>query len=196
MRLAPNPVIAARFVQQLNVPVTTIGLGADLVSRFTQREVLVAVYVPRGGAPIRSDDVRAVLHLEGHGPGVYNVPVEVIAPRLEIKSLSPASLTLAIERIEERSIAVALRYAGSKNVVVKTISVQPRNVSLRAPTGDLSRVASVRIEVPLPNTPSNLDAMVRPIAMDASGVEVPTVSVSPNLLRVRAQFVAAQRPRP
>jgi len=34
--------------------------------------------------------------------------------------------------------------------------------------------------------------MLRPIAVDASGAEVPDIDVSPNLVRVRAAFVASE----
>ena len=100
LRLTPNPVIAARFQQQLSVPIVTAGLASDEVAHYTDRQALVAVDVPPGGAPIAPDIVRAVLDVEGRAPGVYNVPVQVVAPKLEIKSLSPASVTLSIERIE------------------------------------------------------------------------------------------------
>jgi hypothetical protein len=197
LRLTPNPVIAARFVQQISVPIATTGLPAEEIARFTEKQAQVAIDVPHGGSTIRPDMLRAVLNLEGRGPGVYNVPVEVIAPKLEIKSLAPASVTLSIERIEERSVPVALHYIGDarRNVVVQGAEVLPTYATLRAPTSELQRVAIVRVDVPLPNVPSKLDAMLRPVAADEHGNEITSVAVSPNLLRVRARFAAAQRPR-
>ena len=194
LRLTPNPVIAARFAQQFSVPVTPIGLGADEVARFNERQVVVEVYVPRGTATIRPEQIRAVLHLEGRVAGVYNIPVEVIAPKLEIKSLSPASVTLSIERIETRSIPVALFYSGlvRANVVVQRAAAQPATATLRAATSDLARVVGVRVDVPYPAAPTTYDAMLRPVAIDAHGLEMPNISVTPNLLRVRARFVAPQ----
>jgi hypothetical protein len=35
--------------------------------------------------------------------------------------------------------------------------------------------------------------MLRPVATDAHGVELPGIAVAPNLVRVRANFVAPQR---
>ncbi len=194
LRLTPNPIIAARFVQQFSVPITTTGLGADRIARYSERQAVVAVVVPRGGAPIRPDEIRAVLDLEGRAPGVYNVPIEVIAPKLDIKSLSPASVTLSIERVEERSLRVALHYIGDAhhNVVVSRVDVDPPSATLRGPSSDLARVSSVRIDVPLPAVPKDLDAMQRPIATDERGNEVPGVVISPDLMRVRADFVPAQ----
>ncbi len=191
LRLTPNPVIAARFVQQFNVPLETTGLGPDESARFAERQAIVAVEVPRDGSTIRPDMIRAVLNLADRGAGVYNVPVQIIAPKLEIKSLSPASVTLSIERIEERSLPVSLHYLGGarRNVVVQDADVLPGYARLRAPTSDLSRVAEVAVDVPMASTTSSFDAMVRPFATDEHGVEIPSVAVSPNLVRVSAHFV-------
>jgi hypothetical protein len=195
LRLTPNPVIAARFVQTVAVPITTTGLPSDEIARVADKQAVVVIDVPRGGVAIEPREVRAILNLAARGPGVYNVPVEVIAPKFEIKSLSPASVTLSIERIEQRTLPVAVHYTGNvrSNVVVATVRVVPSYAILRAPTSDLERVTSVQVDVPLPNAPSTFDAMVRPLATDEHGGEVTAVAVEPNLLRVRARFAPADR---
>ena len=193
LRFAPNPVVAAHFVQQLSVPITTTGLRPDSMARFTERQAVVGIDVPRSGPAIRPDDVRAVLDLEGRGVGVYNVPVQVIAPKLDIRSLAPASVTLSIEKIEARSFPLAIRYVGDahRNVVVDAVTIDPDHATLRGPTGDLARVAGVRVDLTMPSGAASFDAMVRPVATDASGGELSTVAVAPNLVRVRASFHVA-----
>jgi len=197
LRLTPNPVIAARFVQQVSVQITTTGLPAEEIANYTERVAVISIDVPRAGVEIQPEMIRAVLNLEGRGPGVYNVPVEVIAPKLEIKSLSPASVTLGIERIEERSIPVSVRYTGEarRGIVVGRISLQPATAVLRAPTSELRRVQSLRVDVPFAAAPATLDAMLRPVAADERGNEVSGIAVSPNLTRVRVRFVAASQAR-
>jgi len=193
LRLTPNPVIAARFVQTITVPIATTGLPQGEVARVADKQAVVVIDVPRGGAAVEPREVRAVLNLASRGPGVYNVPLEVIAPKFEIKSLAPASVTLAIERIEQRTVPIALHYMGNVrgNVVVANVAVEPNYATLRAPTSDLEKVASVQVDVPLPASPVVFDAMVRPVATDEHGSEVVAVAVQPNLLRVRANFVRA-----
>ncbi|GAC1309856.1 MAG: hypothetical protein NVSMB21_16970 [Vulcanimicrobiaceae bacterium] len=197
LRLTPNPVIAARFVQQISVPIATTGLAPDEIARFGDRTAVVSIDVPRAGSEIRPEMVRAVLDLEGRKPGVYNVPVEVIAPKFEIKSLSPASVTLSIERIEERSFAVAVRYTGDarRGIVVSNVALQPAKALLRGPTSELGRVHVLRVDVPLASAPATLDAMVRPVATDERGNELGDIAVSPSLLRVRARFARAAAAR-
>ncbi len=194
LRLTPNPVIAARFVQQVDVPIATTGLPPEEVARFSDTHAVVAVDVGRGGS-IRTDMVRAVLSLDGRGPGVYNVPVQVIAPKLEIRSLSPASVTLEIERIERRSVPVAVQYVGDPRRIVVSgkPTVDPAFATISGPTSDLARVTSVRVDVPLPGTATTFDEMVRPLVADDRGSDLTGIAVSPNLIRVRVRFTPPAR---
>jgi hypothetical protein len=192
LRLTPNPVIAARFVQRFNVPIEATGLAEDESARFVEKQAVVAVEVPRGDASVKADEVRAILDLTGRGPGVYNVPVQVIAPKLEIRSLAPASVTLEIERMEERLLPIAVHYTGGprRNVVVLRSDTFPASATLRALSDQLQRVAAVQVDVPFRSEASSFDAMVRPFAVDEHGLEIPSVAVMPNLVRVRVRFVA------
>jgi len=196
LRLTPNPVIAARFVQQVDVPIATTGLPPQEVARFTDTHAVVAVDVGRGGS-IKADMVRAVLSLDGRGPGGYNVPVQVIAPKLEIRSLSPASVTLEIERIERRSVPVAVQYVGDPRRIVVSgkPSVDPAFATISGATSDLARVTNVRVDVPLPGTATTFDEMVRPLVVDDRASDLTGIAVSPNLIRVRVRFVAPGLPR-
>jgi len=186
--------VAAKFVQDLSVPITISGLRADEIVHATDsnRQALVSVIVPRSGPAIRPEDVRAVLQLSEREPGVYNVPVELIAPKLEIKSLSPASVTLQIERVEERGLPIVARYVGQPRTVVDRISFEPSIATLRASTSRFALVQGVRVDVPLPAAKGRLDAMARPVAVDARGNELP-IAISPNLVRVRATFSAQRK---
>ena len=199
LRLTPNPVIAARFVQQVDVPIATTGLGAGEVARYSDTQAVVAVEVGRSGS-IKSDMVKAVLSLDGKGPGVYNVPVQVIAPKLEIRSLSPASVTLQIERVERRSVPVAVHYVGDARRIVVSGKplVDPSFATISGPTSDLTRVSSVRVDVPLPNRAATFDEMVRPTVADGHGIELFGLAVTPNLMRVVVKFAppAKNAPRP
>ena len=192
LRFAPAPVIAARFDQQLSVPIVNTGLVPGMQARYRDSEALVSIVSPRGGGLVKPEDVRAVLSLEGKGPGVYNIPVEIIAPHFQIKSLSPSSVTLSIERVEERTIHVSIHYLNERRygTVVETASVGPQSVIARGVTSDLARIDSAQVAVPLPQGESALDEMQRPLAVDAHGAAIDEVTLSPNLVRVRAHFLS------
>ena len=195
LRFAPNPVVAAHFVQQVSVPITPIGLRPDNVTRYNEKQAVVGIDVSRNAPAIRPDDVRAVLDLQSLPVGVHNVPIQVIAPKLVIRSLAPASVTLSIERIETRSLPITVQYIGdARKIVVSRISLDPAQIVVRAPSSDLSHVAGARVDVSLPSAPSNFDSMLRPVAVDERGAELAGVAVAPNLVRVRASFTSAKAP--
>ena len=192
--LAANPVIAARFDQQLSVPMTLTGLRTGyVVTRQSEHEAIVTIVAPRSGPPVRPDDVKAVLDLSERPAGVYVLPVALIAPNLEVRSLSPASVSLEVDRLEERTVQVSVVYRGDAHAgfVVSSLGVTPSLATVRGTASDLARVDAVRLEVPFLSRPAVYDAMVRGTPADMNGNDVSDVSVSPNLIRVRARFVRA-----
>jgi hypothetical protein len=186
-----NPSITARFDQQLSVPIVVTGLRPGYVARYTDKFAVVTIDATRNGAPVKPDQVEAVLNLAANpDPGVFNVPIQVIAPNLQIRSLAPASVTLSIDRLEERTVPVSIAYNGDvKTIVVDSAAVNPSLVTLRGIATDLARIQSVRVELALPTKAVTIDVMIRPLAVTGGGDEIAAVQVSPNLVRVRARFV-------
>jgi YbbR domain-containing protein len=192
-RFATNPIVAAaRFDQQIAVPINAVNLPVGFVAHFTEREAVVTIETRRGEAAVKPDEIRAVLDLSNKGAGVYNVPVALVAPDVAVQSLSPASVTLSIERIEQRSFPVDLHYTGeSSSVVVVDATVRPAVVTVEGPTSLLAQVTAVHVAVTLPEQPKNLDEMVRPSAVNSLGNELSGLVVAPDLLRVRMRFTAS-----
>jgi hypothetical protein len=186
-----NPGITARFDQQLSVPIVVTGLRPGYVAHFTDKFAVVTIDATRNGTPIKPDQVEAVLNLSANpDTGVFNVPVQVIAPDLQIRSLAPASVTLSIDRLATRAVPVSIEYNGdSKNIVVDSATVNPSLVTLRGIATDLARVQAVRVILALPAKATAIDSMIRPLAVTSSGEEVTAVQLSPNLVRVRARFI-------
>ena len=190
-RYASNPVLAARFDQQFAVPITTVNLPVGYVARFADKVATVTVTTRRGAEAVKPDEIKAVLDLSGKEAGVYNVPVELVAPNVVVQSLSPASVSLSIEPIQQRSFPLAFHYIGTpnSNVVVNSSQLTPAQVEVQGPQDALAQISSIRVDVPLPQSPQAVDEMVRPVPVNANGTEVGELSVSPNLIRVRVDFV-------
>jgi len=186
------PGITAHFDEQLTVPLVVTGLRPGFVARYTDKTALVTIDLPRNGADVKSDQVQAVLDLSTHpDPGVFNVPVEIIAPNVQIHSLTPASVTLTLDRLEERTVPVAIDYTGDTHggVVVESAEVNPSVVTIRGTANDLARVDAVRVEIAIPPKSGAIDTMTSPSATDTHAGGIAGVDVSPNLVRVRARFV-------
>ena len=194
-RFAGNPFVAARFEQQLSVPIAAANLPSGYIARFTDKEAIVTVTAKRNEPPIKPEQIKAVLDLANMTTGVYNVPVRLVAPSIVVQSLSPASVSLTVERIQQRQVAASIHYVGqaASSVVVGSTSVSPINATIHGPTYALAQVATVRVNVPFPSSPTSLDEMVRPIAVDSLGNAVTGVDVSPDLLRVQIHFVAGTK---
>jgi YbbR domain-containing protein len=190
-RYAGNPVIAARFDQQLSVPIVAANLQVGYIAHFNDKEAIVTVTSRRGASAIKPDEIKAVLDLAGKGAGVYNVPIELVAPNVAVQSLSPASVSLTIEKIEERSYSLSVHYIGPQEtqVVVSSAQLEPAQIVVQGPSDTLSQVSAVRVDVPVPQAPVHVDEMVRPVVVDELGQELTGLDVSPDLVRVRVDFV-------
>jgi len=195
-RLAGNPIVATAQVQQLSIPITAVNLPIGYVARFGDHEAVVTVETKPGQAPVKPEEIKAVLNLSDKAAGIYNIPVQLVAPDVAVQSLSPASVTLTIENIEARTFPVAVHYVGPQptGIVVSYSAIGPQTAVVRAPTSALTQVAGVRADIAMPNAPQSIDEMVRPVAVDASGAPLPDLVVVPNLVRVQARFVAGTRP--
>ena len=196
-RFGSNPVVAAHFDQQLSVPIVAANLQQGYIAHYTDKEAVVTVAAKRGQPPLKPDEIKAVLDLANRGAGIYNVPVQLVAPNIAVQSLSPASVSLTIERIDEQNYPVSLHYVGAQNnVVVGEMRVLPVLVTVQGPTSLLSQIAGVRVDVPFPNAPRMFDEMVRPIPVNSAGQEITGIDVSPDLTRVQVHFVAGTGAKP
>ncbi|MBV8355945.1 MAG: hypothetical protein JO101_11530 [Candidatus Eremiobacteraeota bacterium] len=188
-RFAAAPSITAQFDQQWSVPMTVTGLRPGYVARFAEKQAVVTVVPPRNGVAIRPDQVKAVLNLQARIGGVYSIPVQVIAPNVEITAIVPSSVTLTIDPLAQRPFPVALSYAGDHHdLVVSSATTTPTEVLVRGTATDLEKIVAVRLDVPFPATASTYDAMVRPALVGQGGADVSQVQISPNLVRVRVTF--------
>jgi YbbR domain-containing protein len=178
-RYAANPVLAARFDQQFSVPIVTANLPVGYIARFADKEAVVTVTSRRGEPAVKPDEIKAVLDLYGKTAGVYNMPVELVAPNV------------TIEKIDRRGFPLAFHYLSPQqtSVVVENAQLMPAQVSVQGPGDALSQVTAIRVDVTVPQSPESIDEMVRPVPVDANGAEVGELEVSPDLIRVRVDFV-------
>jgi YbbR domain-containing protein len=188
---AGNPVFAARADQQISVPIVTANLPVGYIARYADKEAVVTIATRRGEPAVKPDEVKAVLDLSGKEAGVYNVPVALVAPDVVVQSLSPASVSLTIEKIEARAFPLALHYVnGVQNgMVVSSSSFAPAQVILRGPSETLAGVTGVQADITLPPQAGDIDEMVRPVPVDAQNQEVTGLDVAPDLVRVRVHVI-------
>ena len=93
---------------------------------------------------------------------------------LDVKAVSPSSVTLEVVRLDARRVPVSVRYGGDPRgtVVVDNARVTPPTVLIRGATSELARIVSARVDVPFPAQPQAVDAMQRAVPVTARGDEV------------------------
>ena len=125
--LAAAPGTTARFDQTLAVPIVVTGLRTGYQARYADKVATVVIEVPRNGTMVKPDQVQAVLDIgDLVDPGFHNVPVKIVSPDVAIKSLSPASVTLSLDRVEEHRVPVSIDYVGDRRgIVVESAQVDP-----------------------------------------------------------------------
>jgi len=192
-RVTSSPIDASEQLQQLTIPLTTVNLPLGYVADFADRQATVTVATKRGEPAVKPEQIKAVLDLTNKQVGVYNVPVQLVAPDVVVQSLSPASVTLTIEPVEQRSFPITVHYIGTQpsGIVVSGAEVLPNNAQVRGPTSVLAQVLGVQVGVALATQPKVLDEMIRPVAVGSSGAELSGLSIAPNLVRVKLRFIAA-----
>jgi len=189
-RVAGSP-LTPTFEQHVTVPITAVDLAPGLLASYTDKTATVSILPKPGLPPIKPEEIKAVLNLSNRTAGVYNVPVQLVAPDVVIQSLSPASVSLTIAKMDQRTFPLAIHYAGQGNVVVNKFTLTPSSAVVRGPTDSLSQVATVRVDIQLASGKARLDSMIRPVAVNSAGQEITDVQVVPNLVRVQAQFLPA-----
>ena len=180
--------------ESITVPIVFSNLPIGYIAtHVSQQQASVTISLKQGETLPPAQAIRAVVDLSAIAPGMHVTPVEILAPNIAVQSLSPASISLDIERIEARTQAVVIHYIGSvpTGIAVGSATVDPASVDLRGPTSALASIAAVRVDVPLQNTAKDLDVMIRPVAVDSLGAQIENIQVAPNLVRVRVPFVKA-----
>ena len=190
--LAAAPGTVARFDQNLSVPIDVTGARPGYQVTTAEKSVSIVVEVPRNGQTFRTDQFRAVVAAGGRGdPGFHHLPGGIVPSDVAIRSLSPASVIVAVDRIEQRSASVGLDYLGDAHgVVVDSATLYPPTTAIRGVAASLAQVTSMRVAIPIPRRAEDVDEMIAPVPTDANGHEVPGIQVSPNLVRVHVKFVS------
>ncbi len=184
-RFATNPLIAARFDEQFSVPIAAVNVPAGYLARFGEKTAVVTIEPKRGEPAIKPAEIKAVVDLSNRSGGVYNVPVQLVAPSVAVQSLSPASVTLSIQKLVRREFPLAMHYRNPSGAIVGSASISPSVVMVSGAADLLSQIAAVRVDVALPADATPVNAMVRPVPVDSAGKALPDLQVAPNLVRVR-----------
>ncbi|MGE5072893.1 MAG: YbbR-like domain-containing protein [Anaerolineae bacterium] len=131
----------------------------------------------------RPDSVRAVLDLSGLSAGEHNVPlqIQVVERPVRIVSASPASVTVTLEPLINRTVALQSTVSGQPAIGYQAgeLAVEPKQVVIAGPQSLVQRVMRVRVEANITGVREDYDQSVAIQALDKNNAPVTGLTIQP-----------------
>ncbi|MBM4420841.1 MAG: hypothetical protein FJ034_04515 [Chloroflexi bacterium] len=186
------------------VPLERPELPSGVVLRSALGDVAVRLRGPESSVLPRVTlaDLRATADLGGidaAAGGTFEVPIRVSAadPRVSVVEVAPATVTLRIERVTSRTIAVQARFANGPPAgsIAGDAVLAPREVTLTGPETLVASVTALLVTVRFGDAPLDVLQTAQPSPVDASGARVEGVALAPSAVEVRVPVLPAATTR-
>jgi YbbR domain-containing protein len=136
-------------------------------------------------------DLHAVLDLplaDLHNSEPQDVPIRVTVatPGVQVESNAPAAVTIRLEPITSRSVAVQARYANTApaGTFAGDPAITPAEVRVSGAASQVARIAALYATVRFGDAVTDLVQSVQPTAVDASAQTIEGLTVDPALVQV------------
>ncbi len=142
---------------------------------------------------LKAGDFVAAVSLQDGRLGSADYPVDVEAPPgTEVVEISPAAVTVTLERMSSSKVSVQARLVGTAPAGYSPgpPSVSPAMVAVRGPASEVSRVAAVLAEFDVSGLTAETSGPGRLVAVDAAGATVADVTFAPAGVTVTVPVVA------
>ncbi len=184
-----NPLITQDL--QSRVPVTVLGLGADLavVEDLSDESVRLRLRAPRSSwVDMDPADFRATLDLAGLGPGENTVPVRVVSrdPQVTIIDVQLPQLTVSLDPLVSKEIPVQadIMDGTAFGYDWQPAILEPMTATVSGPASQVQQVTRARAEVYLRNAKSQVERNETITAVDSQNRSVAGVRMEPNLAHI------------
>ncbi len=138
---------------------------------------------------LKVDKFRAIVDASRVGPGVQEVPVEVITndSRVRVEGIDPDKIALRVDPVKTKVVPVQVATQGTVPLGYKSGAVvtAPIEVTLSGPQSSIDQVTAVVVDLNLDGTTRTVDQTFRPIPETASGAKVDRVTLSPEVVVVQ-----------
>ena len=144
---------------------------------------------PAALANVVASDLHATLDLPDiHNSDPQDVPVRVVVATadVEVESYAPATVTVRIEPITSRDLAVQARFANSppSGTFAGDPAITPSQVRVSGAASEVARIAALYATVGFGDAVTNLVQSVQPRAVDASGATIDGLTVDPAVVQL------------
>jgi len=146
---------------------------------------------PGALANVVASDLRATLDLplaDLHNANPQDVPVrvDVATAGVKVESKAPATVTVRIEPITSREVAVQARFANNPptGTVAGDPAITPSQVRVSGAASQVARIAALYATVGFGDAVTDLVQSVQPRAVDASGATIDGLTVDPAVVQL------------
>jgi YbbR domain-containing protein len=180
---------STRTLPDIVLPIDVEGAPADGFQLITIDPVTeIRYFAPSGVKPL-SSDFQATIDLSGilPGSGRHLVPVHVtsIDDRITVVGVTPAAVTIDLDRLGEKSVDVVVDHGpASPGLELGDESVTPATVVVSGPATVLERVVGARASVVIQQSGIDVDQEVDLVAVDGLGEAVGQVDIEPHTAHV------------
>ena len=147
----------------------------------------------RGTAAALANVVASDLHARLNLPDIHNadpqdvlVTAEVATAGVKVESVAPATVTVRIEPISSRDVAVQARFANSPptGTFAGDPAITPSQVRVSGAASQVARIAALYATVGFGDAVTDLVQSVQPRAVDASGATIDGLTVDPAVVQL------------
>jgi len=142
-------------------------------------------------ASVVASDLHARLDLPAadlHRSDPQDVPVsvDVATAGVKVESFAPATVTVRIEPITSRDVAVQARFANDPpaGTLAGDPAITPSQVRVSGAASQVARIAALYATVRFGDAVTDLVSSVQPTAVDASGVAIDGLTVDPAIVQL------------
>jgi YbbR domain-containing protein len=142
-------------------------------------------------ASVVASDLHAMLDLpvaDVHNADPQDVPVRVVVATagVKVESFAPATVTVRIEPITSRDVAVQAQFANSPpaGTFAGDPAITPGQVRVSGAASQVARIAALYATVAFGDAVTDLVQSVQPRAVDASGATIDGLTVDPAVVQL------------
>jgi YbbR domain-containing protein len=174
-----DPGLAQDFPQALPVETVNLGVGLTVITT-TIPSVHIRYRADTPGALVTSVNFHPIADLLGMKAGSpHRVPVQVIPdPGLHVVRVSPATVLLTLDRIDDRVIRVSplLLNPVRSGFALGNIVFRPSEIRVQGPHSIVSQIRGASIPISVSHLTATFDSLYKPVLRDVQGFPVKSSS--------------------
>lgn len=180
-----------------NLPIQSTGMQEDLVIPVDLGTASILVEGPTSLVEeITAESLAPVVNVSGISePGTYIVPVEINAPGVVEREITPDQLSIIVDTSASRSFTLEweVEPVDDPSRAVGEISPSLTEVTVTGPQSIVERVDRVIFQVDIGDRTSSYTGEFETIAVDSNGVRIPEIEVRPRRVGASVEVEARGR---